>query len=283
MNKHLAPILLLVLALSGCEQIIPADDLPYVNQLVIHGILTAGRPIVGISITHTLPLNTEFSSDAADVPDAIATITVDGKTIPLTYQGYSMYNANTSDTVIAGKTYSIDVRWQGLHASATTTVPLPANVYGLGFSKVGWDTTLDKRASYPDTMIQYGATLRVNIIPRNGEAYQLNVDSIVADTGDLWSYSFYGQYYPYTVKDTVNGLIQFTDPIYFDYVDRMPWFYFEVSAIDEAYAKLLKSYSSGREHGPFSSFGKNPEYNVTGDGVGMFIGLSTQHYKLRPN
>ncbi|MFI5202409.1 MAG: DUF4249 family protein [Candidatus Kapaibacterium sp.] len=268
-----------VLHFFGCENVVPATDLPYVNHIVIRGFLTAGQPIDSISISHTLPLSAQYDPNQAAIPDAQVSISVDGRSIPLQPMDFGFFTDPTHDTVQSGKTYSIDVRWNGLHAWASTLVPNPPSLPIFQIDNLGWDTQIYRyNQYYSDTFFQFGGTLEVGIMPVTpDEAYALIYDSI-ADIDSSYSEATrnYGEIlynlYPASEVNSAGFL-----PIFqFESFDPRDSNYF-VSAIvesfDGAYYDFSKTYNRyGNNSDPFGTGGANPKWNVSGDGIGIFIG-----------
>lgn len=125
--RKLMFILMLILSLSGCDKDFSNDEI----KLVVDGYIDdGGNPV--IFVTTTLPVR-DGATGMKDIKDHLAifgkiTITVDGVTRVMTatpkstllppyeYTHYSL-------TGEAGKTYTIDVTYYDLHATATTTIP----------------------------------------------------------------------------------------------------------------------------------------------------------------
>ncbi|MDP4199420.1 MAG: hypothetical protein Q8922_09830 [Bacteroidota bacterium] len=263
---------------AGCEQVVPADGLPYVDQIVIKGILVAGEPIDSISITHTLPLNVTYTPTAAAIPDAIVMIMVDGKEIPLSYLGQGDFGDPMNDTVQAGKTYSIDVRWNGLHATASTLVPSSLTIQDAMILPPQFDTQYFLINGYtPDTFVSVSATASVSIDSKTNEVYRVIADSVWNDSSYHSSSSdYYRSYQDYTLPNDTSSerLISLT---YSFYLSRMDTNGFAakltIAGYDRAYYDFLRTYEHYDNGGDiFGSSGTNPKWNVSGDGIGIFIG-----------
>lgn len=273
------------LTLAACEQVVPADDLPYTNQLVIKGILVAGEKPDSISITHTLPLNQNYTIDAASTPGATATITVDGQSWPLTYIGGGFYRAAGIDSVRAGKTYTIDVQWNGLHASASTLVPGYPNITNVTLSAPRIDTMIYTYygSGYQDTSISIHGQARMQLVPTPNAAYRILRDSIWSDS----VYSHYtvspdysgSSYQEFTLSSDAapDGTILINNVWYLSQYDTTSYSVdMTIAAYDRAYYEFIRTYQSYDNSGDiFGSGGTNPKWNITGDGIGIFIGEVT--------
>jgi len=136
--------------LSGCEQVVDADDIPYVERIVVRGKLRVGQEITNIMITRTLPLNESFTAEKAALTDAVATITTTGglgfypdSTYTLVYRGNGMFDV-PGLVVVSGITYTLNVAWRGksVHASTTAPMMLEEDIYKVTIEKfrdIGWN------------------------------------------------------------------------------------------------------------------------------------------------
>ncbi|HET6399804.1 MAG TPA: DUF4249 family protein [Candidatus Kapabacteria bacterium] len=266
---------------TGCENVVPATDLPYVNHIVIRGFLNADEPIDSISVTHTLPLSVQYDPNQAAIPNAQVSITVDGRSIPLQSIGLGFFTDPLHDTVQSGKTYSIDVQWNGLHAWASTLVPNPPAIPIFQFDNIGWDTEIYRYNSYySDTFFSFGGTLEAGIEPVTaGEAYSLVYDSIADVDSNYSEASYYigGDLYNLYPASEVNSA-GFLPIFQFESLDPRDSNYF-VSAVvesyDGAYYNFIKTYNNfGNSGDIFGTGGANPQWNISGDGIGIFIGTA---------
>ena len=265
----------LALVVAGCENVVPADDLPYVDHIVIRGFLVAGRPIDSIAISHTLPLSAAYDPSKAAIPDAQVTLTVDDRSIPLSYVGSGYFSDPASDTIRSGKRYTIDVNWNGLHARSTTVVPGTPAVTPAPLSW-RYDTSFfEYEPGYIDTLIQLEASTDLEVLPHSDDAYGILYDSVrsIDSEGrtslDEGSYGY--------IEDLQSGdtasTVQLLQSFGLDPSDTIFYFYDDVAAFDIAYYNFITTYNSEANNGdPFGTGGANPEWNVSGDGIGIFIG-----------
>lgn len=133
--------------LQSCNStVINGATLPADEKIVISGVLVAGQPVRNIEITRTIPPLDTFLVSKTLVKDAQVTLTVDGRTIPLTLQTPGRVPLDTAGKPIAGfdvepskyeaptlipeggKSYLLSVQWNGKEATATALVPLPPTV-----------------------------------------------------------------------------------------------------------------------------------------------------------
>ncbi|MBN1603297.1 MAG: DUF4249 family protein [Chitinispirillaceae bacterium] len=124
------------------------------DAIIIQASLTAGQPVTYVYLLHLAklyvdtvvkarwngwptdpnydPNNGRDSSDTITltrdsiIEDAEVTISTGDTSYTLDYVGYGMYSDTIRKLVVtAGKTYRLDVHYNGMHAWAQTTVPFP--------------------------------------------------------------------------------------------------------------------------------------------------------------
>jgi hypothetical protein len=278
--RVLLAIFCLALIAVGCENIVPADDLPYVDHIVIEGYLYAGEPIDSVAITHTLPLSNEYDKEAAALKTAVVVVSVDGRSIPLAYARNGIFKDPNREVIQSGKEYSIDVRWNGLHAWASTHIPVPPSIVSQAVNNIGFDTSI-YRTYYGglDTSITFGGVLKMGIRPVSGVAFGVMNDSITSVDGSTFygSRNYYG--YDYSMlhrgdqQDSV-GVISLAQDIYLSPFVNQYRAYVLIGAIDEAYYDFLRMYRNYDDNSVFGTAGTNPKWNVKGDGIGLFIGMA---------
>ncbi len=92
-------VMLALIALLGgfvftaCEDTVAPDDIPYVERMVVYGVITAGKPADSIRFSRTLPLNTLYQPADGELTDVVAAIESGGKSYPLRHIGRGFYNA----------------------------------------------------------------------------------------------------------------------------------------------------------------------------------------------
>ena len=273
-------------SLAACEQVVDSTGLPYSDQMVVKGYIQDGEPVDSIYFSHTLPLDIAYSPDKAQLSDVSATITVDGKAYPLVYRDSGLY-ACPGLIGQAGKTYALDASWGGKHIHGETTVPILPVIDTISVSVMGIDSFVTYDSGRTIYSIDAWALSYVNAAP--GSVFSSNtyvkIQSTV--TGDsVWSGPeiSYGGYIP-LVKDTSGAawISNYFHPTKFGSLTATPRTYeLVLYQYDPKYWDLEETlYRSYDERDAFSTGGLNPEWNVTGDGFGLFIGLSktTKEFK----
>ena len=267
-----------VLFFSACKPLAP--ELPYEEKIVIRGLLEAGQPLADVQISRTIPALEEFSYEKIFVSDAKASITVDGRSYGMELQPRTSTSATVpyrslyqvpSLRVEAGKTYTLEVRWKNLVASAETRIPLVAELDSVGVvasivsnrlgSIIISDTVFESSAiirARANEMYRVGTTLnevasgRLVSARGFGEASLIPSVQIVSLTSNTWRYTT-------ATLQILSNRIQ----------SRVL-----VEAYDGAFYAYYQTRSRSGQVGLFSPGGPNISWNVKGDGIGEFAGMS---------
>lgn len=267
--KNINIILLLTAAFLGsaCEQVVDNPELPYQEKLVIRGVLVAGEEPDLFQLSRTLPPLDEMDLEKVRL-DGVDAFVSDGENrYDLVRETAILYKA---DGLIpeTGKTYRIEVRWNGKYAWAETTIPDDPVVDGVfqRFHKVsgryGWWEVKYYAAVKPNNDLYYfGSTLHTDS--------QGNVN------GRRDFYKVYG----YSDRDK-NGFVNVL--VAEESVD-------DTTTYNNS-SHIFKSviYSAGKEFNDyfqsrnydgvessdiFGTSGSNVTWNIRGDGIGMFVGM----------
>ncbi len=255
----------------GCEEILQVDDLPYDDRIVIRGVLQAGDTVRTLYVAHTLPYQeNSYSLDsypaakepAEWVKDASVVITCDGIQYALHYKADGNY-ANDSLFVRTGKTYSLRVEWNGKKVEAQTVIPAEPIIDTAYIAS----SIFVSRSYEHFTEEYYEYTFRGGIRYTNnrvfGVTFALKYGSLSPDTY-VFSYGAYE-------TNTTSGAANFEAQSKY-YKDRNESFIFAVQSFDESYYAY---YNSAENKLNTTTGGYTPvAWNVTGDGIGMFIGAS---------
>jgi len=109
--------------LASCEEIVDAEGLPYEEKLVIHSILYADSAHNYVRISRTLPVNETFDTSRAYIRDASGSINDGTVSFPLEYIGAGGVYRVTGLRPVPGRDYHLNVSWNGLNATASTSIP----------------------------------------------------------------------------------------------------------------------------------------------------------------
>jgi hypothetical protein len=132
--KQIIPILLLMLMFMSCEQVVDVSTLPHKEKIFVEGILSPDQDIEIVCSRTLPPLDTTFDNDyqidslQTRITDIQGTIAVDGITYPLEHIGFGRYRIvdafNQSIKGKPGSSYQLQATWKELNINANTTIPL---------------------------------------------------------------------------------------------------------------------------------------------------------------
>lgn len=266
-------LLLGLAVITGCEESFAPDDIPYVERMVVYGIINAGQPADSIRFTRTLPLNTVYDTADAELTDVTGVIETDGKSYPLRHIGHGFYNAEGLVTA-SGQQYTLRATWKGLSISSSTTIPpfpivdsvamIEGEVFEGGFSTFAiWAYTRSTRGMVYS--IAYNLTDTVN---------DIRYISLYNYVNDVWHWR----------DTTVNGsvILKTNDGFLSPGNDKVFKGNVTVVAWDEPYYDYYRTYYYGNNDG--NLFGSNQgaiNWNIEGDGIGLFIGQSATEVKWK--
>ncbi len=286
-------------------------ELAYDEKIVVYASLVAGEAVRNIQITRTLPPLDTFNVERSRIENAQGTITVDGTAYPLVIQprviprtrldsiNYdqanqpSLYQA-VGLTAQTGKTYTLQVSWNGKQANATTRIPemptLAAQTPLVVWRPEPFRYVQNRPRSFPATGIvpSMVASVEIPVMARSGEAYRIErfvardtitqrstTSQIALNPTNLLNASA-GM--PLTLKSETRFFIagdSIFKPTIFTLSTRTTVTVVNVIAHDDALLNFITTQARNSATGsPFGSSGQNPLWNVTGGGIGLFIGQS---------
>lgn len=263
------------LLFSSCSPAAP--ELPYEEQIVIRGLIEAGQLLSDVQISRTIPVLDTLTYDKIFIGDAKATITVDGKIYPMELQPRTSTQASVpyrslyrvpNLRVEAGKTYSLEVQWKSLEARAQTRVPLTSDI----------DSVKVLASIVPfingrmDTVFESSAAIRA----RANEVYRVGTTIHESFNGRLVSSRGFGDAV-FTTNATAtvitSNIWRLTTATLQILTNRLQSRVI-IEAYDGQYFQYYQTRSRSGQIGLFSPGGPNISWNVTGDGIGEFIGMS---------
>ncbi len=270
----LVSLVALTLLLTGCEQTVDPVGIPYVERIVVRGLITTGDSIHGIRISRTIPIEEQYTEEKGWVVDADVTIQAEGTSYKAKHDGGGLYSV-PGLRVQARVNYRLDVAWHDKHVTATTLAPEALPIDSIRFVPTYYD-------GYVDTVME------VVFIPRGNSVYGVtdqrterfggpgdyretpiwNSEKIarLADTSSDWRIRLRTQYgYLQTntgPQDTLWGVLYSFDYPYYDYY------------------RTFSKYDNG--NGPFSTGGETTAWNVEGDGLGMFVARARSQRMITP-
>lgn len=270
----ISSFLAISLLLSSCEQTVTGVELPYKEQLVISCILENGKPLSGVSVEKTLPPLENYSKEKAMVSDAEIKISDGQQDFFLSYRDGFYYSNELIPQ--SGKTYTLTAKWKNKRATATTTVPVAPTL--------GDPVYITKEVHYlwGGPSVEVYCTFRIE--PEENSAY---IGGILG--GFMPQIHYSDRIYRYQDKDEAGNIY----PVfYFDYYPKEDFDLQYIknimknrTTVVSAFDKQFYNYYVTRWNGEssdaiFGSSGLNVQWNIKGDGIGLFIGRADATKKL---
>ena len=255
-------------ALNSCEETVSDVELPYLEQLVIRAVIGPGQGINSIRVERTLPPLEEYIQENAIVRDAKLTISDGTNDYELSFDGE--YYGNEDIFVEVGKTYYLRAEWKGKVATSQTTIPEPVEMDDIYYEIVESEYEYEN-FKYKEVFV-YG-----EFTPKPGAVYQTSYNS------ESLQLRFDFDIYSYNNRNSA-GKIR-TVLLRFSYDETMGEefiknylkdYEFLLYSYDEQYYSYFNSKHNGNSNsGIFGSEGLNIQWNVHGNGIGLFIGHSS--------
>jgi hypothetical protein len=245
------------LAWAGCEETIPLEGLPYVERPVIASQVVEGADSVHLLVTRTLPTTAAYDPAQAQVADADVVVRSGGTEYRAAYAGSGRYST-AGVPVSAGATFELDATWQGKRVTAQTFVPARAAV---------GSSTLSQGSS--------GLTLSSVIAPRTGETYCQSW----AIRGPAGRFVTGGSFTTALEGAPAGDSLVITETYSSLPLQPGDTLFAVVHAFDNQFTAYFGSRGAnrpGHDDLVFSESGGSVRWNVSGDGIGMFIGKSME-------
>lgn len=264
--------------LTGCEETLSGTDfeLPYREELIVQGFLTADGSTDTIRITRTLPPLDKWTIEKGAVTDAVAVISSEGVDYPLTHIEKGKYIARGLNPTI-GKSYTINVTWKNLKLTGTATIPqAPENPrIFLDTLEGGCDYYSIDGESVKADMIR----LILEYVPHGANMNSARVSL---------SYSYQGvpqfrdvgfDYFFYDI-DSSGGTNQAMvyERCYFSdnqFEQKLDTIFLDFTEYEAKFRNFYETRWNGSGDDLFfGPSGDHPDWNITGDGFGWFFGRS---------
>jgi hypothetical protein len=291
----LARLPVLVPLAVSCTSIAPEAvdiELEYQEKIIVSGMIHAGDTIQNIRILRTYPATQDSEEDKTALPDAQAQIIIDNRSymmelqpevpdtrfVPPRIDKRSFFRV-PGLIAQAGKTYRILVRWKGMSAEATTTIPpLPPPIDSYRFTvELDGPIGIQLPALYasfkprPDECYQMVAQMKRKFLRNPYEPITfVSGQSDIARQGNADANNIVSLKIPY-LNIATNEIEKFDSLYTGDII-----FY----AYDTAYFDYQRSVARRTNDIVFNVPTTNPKWNVTGDGIGLFIGVATSRTPL---
>ncbi|MBX7153691.1 MAG: DUF4249 domain-containing protein [Bacteriodetes bacterium] len=295
MRNVLLIVVCCVLLLSCRETVVDFGTLPYIEKIVVDGMITSGLPLQ-ITFSKTMPPLTDVVSkqpyDTAafrltNVDATIITNAGDTATMRHVRMGFYVAIKSNGDTLYVqpGITYNLKASWKGHNITATTTIPtLPSfeTEYEYWTNYVYFD---DK-----DSTLYYIASYNISAkLPYQvfGFAYTKSTPSILLTTQDVVNDTTTFSSIQFAVRNFMSSkndgsksyplygsrTLYATSTSHIDSMKKSDNTFMIVNLNDFPFYEYYTTRRSGSgSNGAFSSGGTNINWNINGDGIGLFCG-----------
>ncbi|MCC7437578.1 MAG: DUF4249 family protein [Armatimonadetes bacterium] len=261
---------ILAVGATACEEEISPDGLPYVERMVVRGVLTAGQPAEGIRFTRTLPVNYVHNDSGSihsvvELADVQGYIEAEGTKYPLTHSGRGEYQA-TGLVVKSGVRYTLNATWRGKTATATTVAPAQQPTV----DTIAWNIA----GTYDDGSTMYA--LEALIQPMPGAVYSIEY-GLTGGTREMRSYTNYPDPIRRSTDANHDNKVHLKVGNYYSVKPSGENYHgsFMVYAWEQGYYNFFNSYYNNMfaedSDNPFGSQDRAIAWNVSGDGIGTFF------------
>ena len=273
--RKLLSILALILSVTGCQKDFGEGE----AKLVVDGYIDeGGSPVIFVSTT--LPVSNKATS-MSDIKDHLAifgkiAITVDGQTSVMTatpkskllppYE-YTHYSIKGE----AGKTYTIDVTYYDLHASATTTIPPKAELDEIWYEPIN-DSLYTIKARFTD---REGTGDHYKFFAYTENETYLNYGSCLMGLLDDADFK------DSTVETTIYKPVTMDTRTYSPYFKKGETAHIKFCTLDDASYEFWKGFESERLSSRIALLpsSTNIQHNIEG-GLGLWAGYGASYYTI---
>lgn len=277
------------------QALYPTIPLDYKEQIFMEGALVAGEPIRNIRLSRTIEPTKPVNRELAAISTATVRLRANGQEYRMSLQ--QQVGLSSTGTVLwrdarayyqaeniiveEGVRYEIIAEWNGTTARVSTIVPRKPIILS---AREILTTTTDNRGP-SNKEFRYEASFMAH----TGEVYQVGVltglgaDTVSATRNGITA----GALKTATSTDSTSIIRLQSQPIYQSFTNagalqdpQNP--HAVVYSFDAPFAEYYNSYSRGFiTTDPFSVGGVNVRWNVTGDGVGIVIGIASSRLRVR--
>lgn len=260
--KRLVFFFLIPFLLNSCEDLVVENNLNYTEKIVVRSIIEAGKPIQ-LFLAKTLPPTEAFDTSKAYIPDAVVVITSGTIIDTLRYKSGGIFRS-LQQNGRNGQKYSMRILADGKTLFAETEVP---------FTTTFQAGKLITQVVSPGDTIYY---MEGVLTPRSGAVYGSTWSVIDGQTSTVIEDTVLNTLVRERDKNQLGHLIIRTRNIPKQIVNEYRRsLYIRVHAFDEDfYNFFLTQDANNATSNIFSQSGTNLRWNVTGGGIGMFLGKS---------
>ncbi len=257
-------LIFLFFSFSACEKIDVVEvDLPYHEKLVVQGLLEENKPLNGIVFTKTLPVNESFSISKAELKDVVAYIQSGVRVIPLKYDRDGIYKPISSFIPQKESTFELFAKWRDKNVYAKTYIPANPKILRAYFLTDGSGTYIQAEIQNQGGVV-FGA-----------KAVAMEGGNILYESEDFYSIT--------SPDSDSRNIINVRTPVISNeaLLSFKNSFSIKVFAFDEQYQDYFKTKRFSLPiKDSFVQSGGDVEWNVRGDGIGLFIGYSSTTLKV---
>ncbi len=267
--------MILAITVFSCEEYVVVDDLPYIQTLVIQGIVQHNKKVDSIKITRTLPPLQEYSEDEAIIKDAEVRFIASGRIYRLIYDSQTKAYKLEGLFGVRGLKYDLTVIWKNDTLRATTFIPdtvIVDSVYQI-IQKSNEDGSAFNQKIYARFKPQHKTVYIGGFIDKSlppDRQYRSTPYTILRNTD--------------TAKD---GKIHF--PVFEWFTNDLKdtnqikeRYQFYIEAYDEQfYDYFMTRYEGNPNDDIFGTKGRNIKGNATGSGFGIFYGKNETIFQLK--
>ncbi len=276
MSKSMRKILILILTfiIISCEEYVIVDDLPFVETLVVQGIIQHNKNVDSIKISRTLHPLRQYSEDSALIIDAEAILDAGGRIYRLIYDPKTKAYKFEGLKGIKGIEYKLTVKWKNYRTDARTFIPDTTII----------DSVYKVIQKSDENNFNYTIKVYARFKPRNNCVY----------LGGFYDYtSLYRFYksYPFSIyrsSDTAKDgkiqipLLEWITNNLADTIRLKNNFHYYIDVYDQQFYEYYLSRHQGEPtEDIFGTSGRNIKGNVTGNGFGIFYGKNETIIKLK--
>ncbi len=265
-KRYLKPIVFigLLFVMNSCEKIDVVEvDLPYHEKIVVQGILEENKPFDGVAFTRTLPLNEVYSISKAELKDVIAYLKSGVRVIPLKYNRDGIYKPVSTFIPQKQSSFELFAKWNNKNVYAKTYIPANPKIIRAYFLTNGSGTYIQAEIqNQPDVV--FGA-----------KAIAMEESMILYESEDIYSVT--------QPNPDAKAIIKLRTPVIpIEILNSFKNnFSIKVFAFDKQYQNYFKTKKFSLSiKDSFVQSGGDVEWNVYGDGIGLFIGFSSTTLKV---
>ncbi len=252
-------ITVIILFISGCEKVDVVEiDLPYHEKIVVQGFLVENQTFNGVTFTKTLPIDEVYSISKAELKDVTAYLKQGVRVIPLKYQSNGLYQPLNSFIPQKESVYELYAKWMDKNVYAKTFIPANPKIKKAYYVTNGSGTFIQA-----EIQNQVGAIFGAKYVIMEGS-------TVLYESEDIFSVNE-------PVNDPLKVITVRTPIIPKELVNT---FRNKISIKVYAFDKQFQNYFKTKKYSfpikdSFVQSGGDVEWNIIGDGIGLFIGYST--------